>query len=47
MTEDAADECIRKFSVEHKTNFLNLNDGNVNNWGVKIDSALGLYSATK
>ncbi len=47
MTTDSAEECIRKFSVEHKTNFLNLNDGSVNNWGVKLDSQLALYSATK
>ncbi len=47
MTKDAASECIRKFSVEMKTNFLNLNNGSVNNWGVKLDSQLGIYSATK
>ncbi len=47
MAQDSAEECIRKFSVEYKTNFLNLNDGSVNQWGVKLDSQLGLYSATK
>ncbi len=47
MTADAAEECIRKFSVEHKVNFLNLNNGSVSNWGVALDSQLGLYSATK
>ncbi len=47
MTKDGATECIRKFSVEYKVNFLNLNNANVNNWGVMLDSQLGLYSATK
>ncbi len=47
MTKDGAEECIRKFSVEYKVNFLNLNNGSVNNWGVKLDAQLGLYSATK
>ncbi len=47
FTSDAAEECIRKFSVENKKNFLNLNDGSVSNWGVKLDSQLGLYAATK
>ncbi len=47
MTKDAAEECTRKFSVEYKVNFLNLNNGTVNNWGVKLDSQLGLYAATK
>ncbi len=47
MTEDAATECIEKMSVEYKRNFLNLNNGSVNNWAVLLDSALGLYSATK
>ncbi len=46
MTKDAAEECIRKFSVEFKVNFLNLNSGTVNNWGVMLDSQLALYSAT-
>jgi hypothetical protein len=47
MTKDGAEECIRKFSVELKVNFLNLIDGKVNNWGVKLDSQLGLFTATK
>ncbi len=47
MTKDSAQECVRKFSVEYKVNFLSLNDGSVQNWGVKLDSQLGLYSATK
>jgi hypothetical protein len=47
MTKDAAEECIRKFSVEMKVNFLNLADASVNNWGVKLDSQLGLFTATK
>jgi len=47
MTKDAAEECVRKFSVELKVNFLNLISGKVNNWGVKLDSQLGLYTATK
>ncbi len=46
-TKDASEECVRKLSVEYKSTFLNLNDGSVNNWGVKLDSQLGLYSATK
>jgi hypothetical protein len=46
-TKDAAEECIRKFSTELKENFLNLSTGDVNNWGVKLDSQLGLYAATK
>jgi len=46
-TKDAAEECIRKFSTELKENFLNLSDGSVQNWGVKLDSQLGIYSATK
>ncbi len=46
MTKDAAEECIRKFSVEFKGNFLNLNDSSVNSWGVMLDSQLALYSAT-
>jgi len=46
-TKDAAEECIRKFSTELKENFLNLSTGNVSNWGVKLDSQLGLYSAMK
>ncbi len=47
MTKDGAAECAKKFSVEYKVNFLNLNDGSVNSWGVKLDSASGLYTATK
>jgi hypothetical protein len=47
MTKDASEECIRKFSVELKVNFLDLIDGHVNNWGVMLDSQLGLYTATK
>ncbi len=47
MTKDGAAECIKKFSVEYKVNFLNLNDGSVNSWGVALDSASGLYTATK
>ncbi len=47
MARDSAEECIRKFSVEYKVNFLNLNDGSVQNWGVKLDSQSALYSATK
>ncbi len=47
MTRDGAEECIRKFSVEYKVNFLNLNNASVQNWGVMLDSQLGLYSATK
>jgi hypothetical protein len=46
-TKDAAEECVRKFSTELKENFLNLSTGDVNNWGVKLDSQLGLYAATK
>jgi len=45
--EDAAGECIRKFSTELKENFLNLSSGQTSNWGVKLDSQVGLYSATK
>lgn len=47
MTKDAADECARKFSTELKENFLNLATGEVSNWGVKLDSQLGLYTGTK
>ncbi len=47
MTKDAAEECTRKFSTELKENFLNLANGQVNNWGVKLDSQLGLYTGTK
>jgi hypothetical protein len=46
-TKDAAEECTRKFSTELKENFLNLATGDVNNWGVKLDSQLGLYAATR
>ncbi len=46
LTKDGAEECIRKFSVEFKKNFLNLNSAEVNSWGVQLDSQLGLYSAT-
>ncbi len=46
LSLDSASECIRKFSTELKENFLNLATGEVNNWGVKLDSQLGLYSAT-
>jgi len=46
-TKDAAEECARKFSTELKENFLNLSDGSVQNWGVKLDSQLGLYTATR
>jgi len=46
-TKDAAEECTRKFSTELKENFLSLTTGSVNNWGVKLDSQMGLYSATK
>ncbi len=47
MTKDAAEECIRKFSTELKENFLDLGTGSVKNWGVKLDSQTGLYTATK
>jgi hypothetical protein len=47
MTKDGSEECQRKFSTEFKQNFLNLNDASVQNWGVKLNSQLGLYSATK
>ena len=46
-TKDAAEECARKFSTELKENFLNLSTGEVNNHGVKLDSQLGLYTATR
>lgn len=46
-TKDAAEECIRKFSTELKENFLNLTSGEVNNWGVKLDSLFALYGATR
>jgi len=46
-TKDAAEECMRKFSTELKENFLNLSTGEVNNHGVKLDSQLGIYAATK
>jgi hypothetical protein len=46
-TKDAAEECARKFSTELKENFLNLATGDVNNWGVKLDSQMGLYTATR
>jgi hypothetical protein len=46
-TKDAAEECARKFSTELKENFLNLATGDVNNWGVKLDSQMGLYAATR
>jgi hypothetical protein len=46
-TKDAAEECTRKFSTELKENFLSLTNGNVNNWGVKLDSQMGLYTSTK
>lgn len=47
MTKDAAEEAIRKFSPELKENFLSLSDAGVQNWGVKLDAQLGLYTATK
>jgi len=47
LTEDAADECIRKFSTEMKDNFLNLATGGVSNWGIKLDAQAALYTATK
>ncbi len=46
-SSDAAGECIRKFSTELKENFLNLSNGTASNWGVKLDSQVGLYTATK
>lgn len=46
-TKDAAEEAVRKFSTELKENFLSLATGDVNNWGVKLDSQMGLYTATK
>ena len=46
-SEDAAKECIRKFSTELKENFLSLSTGDVNSWGVKLDAQTGLYTATK
>ena len=45
-TKDAAEECVRKFSTELKENFLNLSTGDVQNFGVKLDAQLGLYSGT-
>ncbi len=45
-TKDAAEECVRKFSTELKENFLNLTTGKIQNWGVKLDAQLGLYSGT-
>jgi hypothetical protein len=45
-TKDAAEECVRKFSTELKENFLSLTSGTVNNWGVKLDSQMALYTAT-
>jgi len=47
LTKDAAEEAVRKFSPELKENFLSLSDASVQNWGVKLDSQLGLYTATK
>jgi hypothetical protein len=46
-SEDAAKEAIRKFSTELKENFLSLSTGEVQSWGVKLDSQVGLYVATK
>lgn len=45
-TKDAALECSKKFGTENKQKFLNLSDGKVQNWGIKLDAALGLYNAT-
>jgi len=45
-TTTAAKECITKFSTELKNNFLNLNTGDISNWGTKLDSQLGIYTAT-
>jgi hypothetical protein len=47
LTKDAAEEAVRKFSPELKENFLDLSTAGVQNWGVKLDSALGIYSATR
>jgi hypothetical protein len=47
LSEDGSREAIQKFSTELKENFLNLSTGDTSNWGVKLDSQVGLYSATK
>ncbi len=46
-TSDAADECAEKFGTMLKQKFLSLNDGKVQNWGIKLDAALGLFNSTK
>jgi len=47
LTLSAAAECSQKFGPESKEKFLSLNDASVQNWGIKLDAALGLYNATK
>jgi hypothetical protein len=47
LSKDGAEECEEKFGVVKKNRFLNLSNAKVNNYGCKLDSIMGLYSATK
>jgi len=47
FSKEAAKEASENFSASNKTKFVNPANLNIQNWGVKTDSQLGLYNATK
>jgi hypothetical protein len=47
LSKDGAEECDEKFGLANKQRFLTLSTGSVANYGCKLDSIMGLYSATK
>ena len=47
FTKEAAKEADDSFSASAKDRFVNPANLNIQQWGVKTDSALGLYNATK
>jgi len=47
FSKEAAKEASENFSATNKTKFVNPANLNIQNWGVKTDSQLGLYNATK
>ena len=47
MTKDGAISADEKFSPRNKNKFINPQNGEIFNWGVKHDGQLGIWNATK
>ena len=47
FTKEAAQDADKNFSPHNKTKFKHTGNLSIHNWGVKTDSQLGLYNATK